>query len=86
VVVPERGWEYVVSELHGGHPGATRMKALARGVVWWSGLDGKLERVVKKCQECQEVQSSPPTQPMQLWSWPTRPCESVAHRFCRSNG
>ena len=54
-----------MSELHGGHPGATRMKALARGFVWWSGLDGKLERVVKKCQECQEVQSSPPTQPMQ---------------------
>ena len=25
------------------------------------------------CQECKEVQSSPPTQPMQPWSWPTRP-------------
>lgn len=73
VVVPEKGREYVVSELHGGHPGATRMKALARGLVWWPGLDGVLEGVVKNCPECQEIQSLPPTQPMQPWSWPTRP-------------
>ena len=45
MVVPERGREYVVSELHGGHPGATRMKALATGLVWRTGLDGMLERV-----------------------------------------
>ena len=73
VVVPVKGREYVLSELHGGHPGMTRMKALARGLVWWPGIDGEIEAVVKNCQECQEAQPLPATAPMQPWSWPTRP-------------
>ena len=62
-----------ISELHGGHPGVTRMKALVRGLVWWSGLDGMMEREVKDCPECLEAQALPATQLMQPWSWPTRP-------------
>eukprot|EP00731_Ephydatia_muelleri_P023345 Em0015g928a len=29
--------------LHEGHPGISRMKALARSVVWWPGLDAELD-------------------------------------------
>ena len=67
------GREHILSELHGGHPGVTRMKALARGLVLWPGLDGMVERVVKNCNECQEAQPLSATTPMQPWSWPTRP-------------
>ena len=73
MVVPERGPEYVLTELHGGHPGMIRMKALARGLVWWPGLDSMIERTVKDCPQCQEVQPTPPVQPMQPWSWLTCP-------------
>ena len=45
------GWWYhleaVVRLLHEGHPGISRIKALARGVVWWPGLDSQLESKVK---------------------------------------
>ena len=39
---------------HAGHPGMTRMKPLARGVVWWPGTDTHIEEFVKACVPCQE--------------------------------
>ena len=68
MIVPLQGRK---TELHGGHPGVSRMKALARGLVWWPGLDGEVEWTVKQCSMCQQNQSSPPQAPMQPWSWPT---------------
>ena len=73
VVIPKQGQNFILSELHGGHPGVTRMKALARGIVWWPGLDGMVEDVVKGCSECQQAQPLPEKAPLQPWSWPTRP-------------
>ena len=65
--------EFILSELHGGHPGVSRMKAVARGLVWWPGLNGMVEEVVKNCPECQQAQLLPATKPLQPWSWPTCP-------------
>ena len=73
VVVPPQGRESVLAELHCGHPGISRMKSLARGLVWWPGLDKEIETMVKNCNKCQQSQPSPPSAPMQPWSWPTRP-------------
>ena len=41
------GCSAVLAELHGAHPGMTRMKALARQWVWWPNLDQAIEDVVK---------------------------------------
>ena len=51
----------------------TRMKALSRMYVWWSGVDRDIERSVRLCAQCQEVQSAPPVAPLNPWKWPTRP-------------
>ena len=55
------------------HPGVTRMKRLARTLVWWPGIDHDIEQKVKSCPECQINQASPPEAPLQPWRWPTRP-------------
>ena len=42
----------VLEELHAGHPGISRMKGIARGVVWWPGIDASIEEKVKACGQC----------------------------------
>ena len=39
VVIPLILRPTVVQLPHEGHPGTSWMKASARGVVWWSGMD-----------------------------------------------
>ena len=41
VVVPEVARQRILEELHEGHPGISRMKGIARGVVWWPGESGE---------------------------------------------
>ena len=73
VVIPPRGRATVLSLLHEGHPGITRMKTLARGYVWWPSMDSELEDSVKHCSKCQEHQRLPAKAPMHPWEWPDRP-------------
>ena len=73
VVVPPQGRRTVLAELHGAHPGMTRMKALARQWVWWPNIDQAMEDVVKQCGECQQDRPDPPAAPLHPWQWPTHP-------------
>lgn len=77
VVIPPQGREAVVRELHEGHPGISRMKGLARMYVWWPGISADIEKSIRLCSECQQVQSTPPVAPLHPWSWPTRPWARV---------
>ena len=63
----------IVKELHESHPGISRMKGLARGYVWWPGLDQQLEEQVRNCPSCQQSRNKPPTAPLHHWEWPERP-------------
>ena len=77
VVIPQIGQERVLQELHEAHPGATRMKQLARTLVWWPGIDQDIEKAVKACPECQFHLSSPAEAPLLPWTWPSRPWSRV---------
>ena len=72
VIIPPPGREAVLQELHEGHPGITRMRALASIYVWWPEIDAAIEKSVRLCTQCQEVQSSPPIAPLNPWKWPSR--------------
>ncbi len=47
VVIPPQGQQSVMDLLHEGHPGMTRMKAVARSFVWWPRIDVSLETTIK---------------------------------------
>ena len=69
-VIPAEGRKAVMYVLHEGHPGGTRMKALARSFVWWPGMNDDLESYVKECNQCQRTRHSPPQAPLHPWNFP----------------
>ena len=73
VIIPQTGRVRVLEELHQGHPGISRMKSLARSVVWWPGIYADLKDKVQSCQDCQANRKSPAPAPLHPWEWPTRP-------------
>lgn len=73
IVVHVQGRRKVLDELHQGHPGVARMKALARSFVWWPGIDKELKATVHQCEQCKKNQHLPPTAPIQPWEFPKRP-------------
>ena len=39
-------------EIHDGHVGIVKTKALSRSFVWWPEIDAELEALAKHCEGC----------------------------------
>ena len=52
VIVPPKLRPQVLQELHQGHMGVVKMKALARSYIWWPNSDKEIELSVKSCSDC----------------------------------
>ena len=63
VIIPQSLKDVVKAELHKEHLGISKMKALARGYVWWAGIDKELETLAKSCTECATVNTCQGTSP-----------------------
>ena len=77
VVVPLPGRLPILRELHESHPGISRMKSLARMVVWWPGMDQEIEEKVRSCHDCQRDRPAPAPAPLHPWEYPSRPWARV---------
>ena len=53
----------MLKELHWEHRGVCAMKEIARTCIWWPKMDEEIQREIKLCSVCQNVQSSPPSAP-----------------------
>ena len=71
VIVPPKGRDMLLKELHETHPGIVKMKAFARSYIWWPGLAAEIE-MCKDCTTCQLHSKQPPAAPLQPWEWPGR--------------
>ena len=86
VIIPRSLRHKLLAELHSQHSGVVAMKAVARGFMFWPGLDKEIEQIASKCSVCQSVRSKPPRVPLEPWRWPTRPFQRVHVDFCEFDG
>lgn len=73
VVVPSKGQEAILTELHETHPGVSQMKQLTRTYVWWPQMESQIEKLVQRCNTCQQSRSLPAKAPLHPWEWPKEP-------------
>ena len=72
VIVPSTLRKALLCELHADHPGIVRMKSVARGYMWWPGMDGEIETMVKFCEACHQAKQAPLKAPLTPWSRPSK--------------
>ncbi|CAG2214044.1 unnamed protein product [Mytilus edulis] len=77
VIIPNKLRSQVLGQIHEGHLGVVKMKALARSFVWWPGIDQDIEKLAKACNGCQLNQNSPKGAPLNAWEWPSKPWDRV---------
>ena len=73
VVVPSVLQSQLLRELHEGHLGICRMKALARSYIWWPHLDRDVEALAASYDACKCVSAMPPAAPRHPWQHPNTP-------------
>lgn len=67
VVIPISLRKNVLQEIHEGHQGIVRSKAIARSFVWWPNMDIDIEEYVKACQNCMLQQNNPKKVNLHPW-------------------
>ena len=77
VVIPPPLRKQLLEELHVGHPGVVRMKAVARSYIWYPNIDSDIENHVLSCVPCAQTQKNPPECQLQNWRYPDHPMDRV---------
>ena len=70
VVIPTKLGRAVLKQLHSGHPGINRKKAIAGSIVYWPNIDSDIEKTIKSCVPCMEAQKNPPRIMDSHWTYP----------------
>ncbi|XP_065081597.1 uncharacterized protein K02A2.6-like [Ochlerotatus camptorhynchus] len=63
LAIPAQFRDHCLHQLHRGHPGVQRRKAIARSYVYWPSIDADIAAFVKTCCQCASVAKSPPKAP-----------------------
>ncbi|XP_053698915.1 uncharacterized protein K02A2.6-like [Sabethes cyaneus] len=77
LVIPSQYRKQCLKQLHLGHPGIHRMKALSRSYVYWPSLDEEVQAYVKTCPHCASVARSPPHMDPVPWAKASGPWQRV---------
>lgn len=77
LVIPKKFRVLLLQELHVAHIGITKMKGIARSIVYWPSIDKDIERLAKSCPECLKHAKLPPKYNLHHWEYPSSPWERV---------
>ncbi|XP_055522812.1 uncharacterized protein K02A2.6-like [Wyeomyia smithii] len=77
LIIPAQYRKRCIIQLHEGHPGAQRMKAIARSFVFLPGLDEQIVDFVKAYHQCALAARSPPKAEPQSWPKSTAPWQRI---------
>ncbi|XP_054281226.1 uncharacterized protein K02A2.6-like [Macrosteles quadrilineatus] len=77
VVIPSSLQKEVLKELHVGHLGMTKMKAMARSYLYWKNVDRDIEELVRNCKICSQKRNEPPKDRNHPWEEPSGPWERI---------
>ncbi|XP_055714357.1 uncharacterized protein K02A2.6-like [Phlebotomus papatasi] len=84
--IPESLRPKILQQLHESHPGMSRTKSLARGYVYWPGLDDAIEKKVRNCTDCALASKSPVKTPLATWPLPSRPWQRLHIDYAKYKG
>lgn len=76
-VIPKSMRQYVLDELHCGHMGVVKMKAVARQRFWWPSIDRDIEEITKRCGKCLGQRDDPGKSPLIPWPMPAKVWERL---------
>ncbi|KAG8174757.1 hypothetical protein JTE90_013147 [Oedothorax gibbosus] len=76
-MVPKQFQRRVLEELHHGHLGVVKMKAIARSFVVWTSIDRDIEDTAKNCIHCAEIKTDPHKAKVHYWEYPSKPWERI---------
>lgn len=81
VYVPQELRGRVLSELHSGHFGVSRMKSLVRSYCWWANIDRDIENLARDCLDCARSRKNPTKAPIHCWERPSEPFQRIHADF-----
>ncbi|XP_012942366.1 uncharacterized protein K02A2.6-like [Aplysia californica] len=67
VIIPQKYGNRIQNELHEGHLGMNKIKAMARPYVHWPKIDLDIEKMVKDCHRYAEGKNMPAAAPSKPW-------------------
>lgn len=73
LIIPKSLRLTILTKLHEGHLGMTKMKQTARALYYWPYIDSHIETVVKKCIVCQTYQNNNIKEPLMPHDIPQLP-------------
>ncbi|GFT87038.1 uncharacterized protein K02A2.6 [Trichonephila clavipes] len=77
VCIPRKFRKNVLEELHAGHLGIVKIKAIARSFVYWKNIDNDIEEAAKNCVDCARYKADPPKSKVHYWEYPSMPWERI---------
>ncbi|GFS67333.1 uncharacterized protein K02A2.6 [Trichonephila clavipes] len=77
VCIPRKFRKTVLEELHAGHLGIVKMKAIARSFVYWKNIDNDIEEAAKNCVDCARYKADPAKSKVHYWEYPSMPWERI---------